>query len=77
MECIVHYKNQTTYSKLKKLTETNIEKIRKAREKRQQIGGLHCHPQVDLIPDEIDPERHGVHLEPCYKRYFFAFINYR
>lgn len=69
MDCIVHYPNLKSYSKIKKLTQINIEKIKLAKEKRQQVGGVHYHSQVDIIPEEIDPEKHGIHLEPCYKRY--------
>ena len=71
MECIVHYADQKSYGKIKKLSQINIEKIKLAKQKRQQIGGVHCHSQVDLVPDQIDPEKHGVHLEPCYKRCYF------
>ena len=68
MKCIIHYEKQKSYSKIKHLSETNIEKIKEAKEKRQEIGGTHYHAQVDLVPDAFDHEKHGVHLTPCYKR---------
>ena len=74
MECIVHYVDQKSYGKIKKLSKINTEKIKLAKEKRQQVGGVHYHSQVDHIPDQIDPEKHGVHLEPCYKRYDIIYV---
>ena len=65
MDCIVHYSNLKSCGKTKKLTEINIEKINLAKEKRQQVDGVHYHSQVDNIPVEIDLEKHGIHLEPC------------
>ena len=38
MESIVHYDN-LNYSVLKKLSDTNIERINLAKEKRLQLGG--------------------------------------
>jgi len=70
LKCIVHYSNQSCYSPIKILSQTNIQKIKEASEKRQRLGdsNLH-HDQVCQIPDLVDPEIHGIHLEPCYKRY--------
>jgi len=69
MECIVHYKKQSNYSQLKRLTEVNIQRIREAKVKRLKIGGAHTHDeQTNLIPDIIDSNKHGIHLDPCYKR---------
>ena len=71
MECVVHYKNQSSYSNLKKLTDTNIKRINEAKEKRLKIGGVHAHEeQTKNLPKIIDANKHGIHLEPCYKRYF-------
>ena len=67
MECIVHYDN-LNYSVLKKLSDTNIERINLAKEKRLKLGGAHHHNQCDQIPSVLNSESHGVHLEPCYKR---------
>ena len=35
MECVVHYKNQSAYSELKKLTEINIKRIQEVKVKHQ------------------------------------------
>ena len=43
MECVVHYKNQSAYSELKKLTEINIKRIQEAKVKRLKVGGVHVH----------------------------------
>ena len=69
MHCIVHYKNQSAYSTLKKLSDTNIIRIREAKLKRLEIDGSHKHEeQCQLIPENINLELHQVHLEPCYER---------
>ena len=70
MKCVVHYSNQLKYSTLKSLSETNIKRIREAKIKRFDIGGAHRHEeQCDMIPETINDDSHGIHLEPCYKRY--------
>ena len=69
MYCIVHYKNQSAYSTLKILSDTNITRIQEARLKRLEIGGSYRHEdQCQLIPEQINLELHGVHLELCYKQ---------
>ena len=79
MNCIAHYEKQKYYTTLKTLSEGNIERIRKEKQKRKEIGGTHGHDeQCGKIPDQINFELHGVHLEPCYKRYLcliFTFIS--
>ena len=78
MECIVHYQNQACYSSLKSLSDRNIARIKEAKAKRLELGGSHCHSeQSDSIPDDINLETHGVHLEPCYKRYLNFFFQQR
>ena len=76
LNCIIHYENQSSYSIIKKLSETNINRIFEAKEKRSSTGGRNSHAdQIKQIPNEIDLELHGVHLEPCFKRYFLCFIS--
>ena len=71
LKCIIHYENQVSYSEIKSLTETNLRRISEAREKRNELCGKNNHlEQIKQIPEKIDPELHGVHLEPCYKRYW-------
>ena len=53
----------------KKLSDTNLGKINQAKLKRLELGGANAHKdQVDSISDVINPDVHGVHLDPCYKR---------
>ena len=78
MECIVHYTNQKSYSKIKKLSDTNLEKINQAKLKRLGFGGANAHKeQVDSIPDVINPDIHGVHLDRVRngKKFLFTSIH--
>ena len=76
LNCIIHYENQSSYSIIKKDSEANINRIFEAKEKRSRIDGRNSHAnQIKQIPNEIDLELHGVHLEPCFKRYFLCFIS--
>lgn len=69
MNCIIHYENRNNYSTIKKLSQRNIERILEAKEKRTKLGGDFEHKdQIRQIPDEIDENLHGIHLNPCYKR---------
>ena len=44
-------------------------KINEAKLRRSELDGANAHKeQVDSIPDVINPDIHGVHLDPCYKR---------
>ena len=66
----MRYENQVSYSEIKSLTEKNLRRISEARQKRKELGAKNNHlEQIKQIPEKIDPELHGVHLEPCYKRY--------
>ena len=70
LKCIIHYENQVSYSEIRSLRETNLRRIPEARKKQNELGGKNNHlEQIKQIPEKIDPELHGVHLEPCYKRY--------
>ena len=76
LNCIIHYENQSPYSIIKKLSETNVNSIFEAKEKRSRIGGRNSHAdQIKQIPNETDIELHGVHLESCFKWYFLCFIS--
>ena len=67
--CIIHYPNQSKYSKLKTLSDTNKEKINKAKELRLRLGGDNHHEdQCAGIPEDFDDAIHGIHYEPCYKK---------
>jgi len=70
MECIIHYKDQSRYSVVKKINDNCLTRIKESKLKRLGIGGTYSHnDQCELIPDSIDVEKHGIHLEPCYKRF--------
>ena len=70
MECIAHYTNKKSYSsKIKKLSDANLEKINHAKLETFELSGANAHKaQVESNPDVINPDTHGVHLDPCYKR---------
>ena len=69
MERIVHYTHQKSYSKIKKLNDTNLKKINQTKVKRLEHGGTNAHKeQVDSIPDVINQDIHGEHLHLCCKR---------
>ena len=54
---------------MKKLNDTNLEKINQAKHKRLKFSKANAHKeQVDSIPHVINPDIHGVHLDSCYKR---------
>ena len=56
-------------SKIKKLNDTNLEKINETKLKRLELDGANAHKeQVDSILDVINQDIHGVHLDRCYKR---------
>ena len=62
LECIVHYPNQRHYSDVKQLSDTNKDKITKAKVKRMQEGGSHLHyDKCSIIPDTLAEEVHGIH----------------
>ena len=67
--CVIHYKNQPKYSNIKALSEDNIQRILAAKQLREKIGGRNHHlEQCSGIPDSFDGS-HGIHIEPCYKKY--------
>ena len=69
--CIVHYEiRDAKYSNLKEISSINKEKIYAAKCLRETLGGPNQHAnQCRLVPQEIDPVRHGIHLVPCYKKF--------
>ena len=71
LSCIVHYPSKDClYSSIKDLSDINKDKIYAAKATRLRLGGKHFHEeQCNSIPDEVDPNKHGVHLEPCYKKF--------
>lgn len=67
--CVVHYKNQTKYSNIKPLSEDNKKRIIAAKEVRERVRGENHHEeQCSKIPKAFN-KNHGIHVDPCYKRY--------
>ena len=55
MKCVIHYKNQSTYSKLKELSEINKKQILRAKDLRCTLGGDNFHEeQCDAIPGKFN-----------------------
>ena len=69
--CTVHYKlNDAKYSEIIQISTRSINRIREAKVLREEKGGRNHHQeQCDSIPEEIDNNVHGVHLEPCYNKF--------
>ena len=73
LECIIHYDiKDAKYSKLKQISDINKDRISNAKILREREGGFRYHKQqCKSIPEEIDDSKHGIHLEPCYKKFTF------
>ena len=71
LRCIIHYKiKDARYNKIKSISDINKEKTYDAKRIRESKGGAHHHEaQCMTILNEIDPNEHGIHLEPCYKKF--------
>ena len=67
---MIHYKikEQARYSKIKSISDINKEKIYAAKRIRELKGGAHHEEQCMAIPNEVEPNEHGIYLEPCYKK---------
>ena len=56
-------------SVIKALSDINNEKIIKAKKLRQSVGGANHHiEQCCNVPDTFIDDKHGIHLELCYKK---------
>ena len=72
MECVVHYAiKDSRYSQLKPLSDNQYGRLLAAKEIRQGSTELNAHTeQCAAIPDGgFDKTKHGVHLDPCYKKF--------
>lgn len=70
--CIVHYpnKDESKYSAIKDISTINEERIRLAKSERESYTDENFHrEQCESIPDEINHDKHGIHLDPCYKKF--------
>ena len=55
MKCVIHCKSQSTYSKLKGLSEINKKQILETKDLRCKLGGDNFHEeQCDAIPKKFD-----------------------
>ena len=73
LTCIVHYIDQdpVKYSKIKQISPVNEQRIKAAKLEREQLvdsSNRHLE-QCRSIPEIIDHQKHGIHLEPCYKKF--------
>ena len=76
MNYVIHYKNQSKYSKLKGLFEINKKQIPEAKDLRCTLGGENFHEeQCDAIPEKFDESLHEIHLG-CYKKYLHFFVTF-
>ncbi|CAB4020716.1 Hypothetical predicted protein, partial [Paramuricea clavata] len=73
LKCVVHYDiDDGKYSNIKQLSEVNLERIQQAKTLRESKGGSNHHKkQCDSVPElnQFNPSLHGVHLEPCDKKF--------
>ena len=70
--CIVHYPNQdeSKHSDINEISAENEERIRLAKSERETYTDENFRrEQCASIPNEINHDRHGIHLEPCYKQF--------
>ena len=73
LTCIVHYTDQdpVKYSKIKQISAVNEQRIKAAKLEREQLvdsSNRHLE-QCRSIPEIIDYQKHGIHMEPCYKKF--------
>ena len=66
----MHYDGKEQYSKLKDVSEQNESRIREAKAKWETFSDENRHEkQCHLVTDIIDNDIHGIHMEPCYKKF--------
>lgn len=74
--CVVHYNNHEKYSNIKSLSDVNKQRILEAKRLREEVEGENHHEdQCSSIP-QIFTDAHGIHLEPCYKKYVLNYISF-
>ena len=67
----MHYNlKDVQYSNVTPLSENAHGRLLEAKAIRQELGGENEHQhQCDSIPAVINRSRHGIYLEPCYKKF--------
>ena len=72
MECVAHYAySDRNYSELKGLSSNQYDRLVQANKIRLESSLDNRHTQqCTTVPDNgFDVTKHGVHLEPCYKKF--------
>ena len=72
MECVAHYNYQEKdYHELKPLSMNQHERLLEAKRIRMESSTENQHlDQCHTVPiNGFDETRHGIHLEPCYKKF--------
>ena len=71
LKCVAHYESGSyEYSDLIALSSNAHERLLEAKHIRYDQGGKNAHTeQAAGIPKHVDPEIHGIHMEPCYKNF--------
>ena len=72
MWCVAHYSNSNrTYSKLKTLSENQLNRLPEAKSVREKetLEASRYSIQCATFPskDDFECSAHGIHLDPCYK----------
>ena len=67
--CIIHIEGRSKYSNLKDVNEQNEIRIRQAIEEHVKQGGdvSRFYERCTSVPEIIDKNIHGIHIDPCYK----------
>ena len=70
LTCILHYKKCGSYPSVKALSDINKEKIIKVKKLQESVGGANHHKeQCCNVPGTFIDGKHGIHLEPCHKKF--------
>ena len=71
LECVAHCSSKDfEYGELIPLSDHAHSRLLEARAIRLEKGGQNEHQeQCSSIPNEVDDVLHGIHMEPCYKKF--------
>ena len=68
--CVAHYPSKDfEYSELILLSQHAHARLLEARKIRQELGSNEHADQCSSIPGTLDDTLHGIHMEPCYKKF--------
>ena len=75
LECIIYYEDFDFYSNKKKINENNEQRMRAAKQIREQLGGGNFHQkQYKGISDTIDRNQ-GIYMTSCYMKFTLILSN--